>query len=116
MGPTTLTKDESGKAKKLAENKHRPGGSNLPGDNMQPGNSFVHLKGNWKLKRSASDCICIRDLYDPDLQYAGLGILQETKVECPEVRDGKGAIIHPCNYWYKLRQVKFVEIDVYLKL
>jgi hypothetical protein len=63
-----------------------------------------------------TDCIHIHDLYDPDNRYAGLGNLRETKVECPEVRDGQGAIIHPRDYWYKLRDVKFVEVDVYLKL
>lgn len=63
-----------------------------------------------------TDFICIRDLYDPDHRYAGLGNLRETKVECPEVRDGDGAIIHPRDCWYKLRNVKFVEVDVYLKL
>ncbi|KAG1844460.1 hypothetical protein F4604DRAFT_1937501 [Suillus subluteus] len=64
------------KAKKMAESKDSPGSSGAP-----------------------RDVIRIRDLYDPDHRYAGLGNLRETKVECPE-----------------LRQAKFVEVDVYLKL
>jgi len=68
------------------------------------------------LRNLPVDCIRIRDLYDPDHRYAGLGILRNTKVECPEVRDGDGAIIHPRDYWFKLREAKFIEVDVYLKL
>ncbi|KAG2741941.1 hypothetical protein P692DRAFT_20821997 [Suillus brevipes Sb2] len=97
IGKSTVLLSPS-KAKKMAEGNDGAGSSNTPAVNIQP------------------DCIRIRDLYDPDLRYAGLGNLRNTKVECPEVRDGDGAMIHPRDYWFRLRRAKFVEVDVYLKL
>ncbi|KAG2750137.1 hypothetical protein P692DRAFT_20874652 [Suillus brevipes Sb2] len=93
IGKSTVLLSPS-KAKKLVVNNEGPGTSR----NSQP------------------DIIRIRDLYDPDNRYAGLGHLRETKVECPEVRDSDGVVIHPRDYWYKLRRATFVEVDIYLKL
>lgn len=64
----------------------------------------------------STDYLCIRDLHDPDNQYSGLGSLRETKVECPNVRDGNGLLIHPREYSIKLARARFVEVEVYLKL
>lgn len=58
----------------------------------------------------------ICDLHDPDNRYSGLGSLKEAKVECPEVRDDKGLLIHPREYGIKLARARFVEVEVYLKL
>ncbi|KAG2149784.1 hypothetical protein BD769DRAFT_1381529 [Suillus cothurnatus] len=68
------------------------------------------------LKAIYSDVTRIGDLYDPDSRYSGLGTLRKTKVECPDVRDGQGALIHPCDYRTKLQQARFVEVEIYLKL
>lgn len=106
-----MTELVSGKAKKLVVNNEGPGTSR----NSQPG-SIIFLNINTTLISSGTDIIRIRDLYDPDNRYAGLGHLRETKVECPEVRDGDGVVIHPRDYWYKLRQATFVKVDIYLKL
>ncbi|KAG2138733.1 uncharacterized protein EDB93DRAFT_1106302 [Suillus bovinus] len=58
----------------------------------------------------------IHDLHDPDNYYSGLGSLKETKVECPDVQDDKGLLIHPREYGIKLDHARFVEVEVYLKL
>jgi hypothetical protein len=62
------------------------------------------------------DLLRIRDLHDPDNRYAGLGALRNTKVECPDVRDGNGVLIHPQEYKTRLPLARFVEVEVYLKL
>jgi hypothetical protein len=63
-----------------------------------------------------ADYLRIHDLHDPDNRYSGLGSLRETKVECPDVRDGNGLLIHPREYSMKLAHARFVEVEVYLKL
>jgi len=63
-----------------------------------------------------SDVVCIRDLQDPQRRYAGLSHLRDCRVECPDVRDGNGLIIHPRDYITKLADACFVELEVYIKL
>ncbi|KAG2336261.1 hypothetical protein BDR05DRAFT_953486 [Suillus weaverae] len=86
------------KAKKLAQNKEEKSSSSNNGGS------------------TASEVVHIRDLYDPDSRYSGLGSLRNTKVECPDVRDSQGTLIHPRDYRTKLQQACFVEVEVYLKL
>ncbi|KAG1890352.1 hypothetical protein F4604DRAFT_1673776 [Suillus subluteus] len=45
-----------------------------------------------------------------------LSALKEMKVECPDVRDRNGLLIHPREYSMKLSNGHFVEVEVYLKL
>ena len=63
-----------------------------------------------------SDVVRIRDLQDPQGRYAGLGQLRDCRVECPDVRDGNGLIVHPRDYGTKLVNACFVEVEVYIKL
>jgi hypothetical protein len=65
---------------------------------------------------ASSEFLCIRNLHDPDNCYSGLGLLKETKVECPNVRDGNGLLIHPREYSIKLARACCIEVEVYLKL
>ncbi|KAG1808405.1 uncharacterized protein BJ212DRAFT_1485037 [Suillus subaureus] len=58
----------------------------------------------------------IHNFHDLDNHYSGLGLLKETKVECPDVRDGNGLLIHLREYSIKLAHAQFVEVKVYLKL
>jgi hypothetical protein len=60
--------------------------------------------------------LLIRDLQDLQGRYAGLGHLRDCRVECPDVRDGNGLIIHPRDYVAKLADACFVEVEVYIKL
>jgi hypothetical protein len=77
----------------------------------------VHLSPNLAdVFMASSEFLRIRDLHDPDNRYSGLGSLKETKVECPNVRDGNGLLIHPREYSIKLARARFVEVEVYLKL
>ncbi|KAG1725920.1 hypothetical protein EDB19DRAFT_1833618 [Suillus lakei] len=94
--PATFAELLSGKASKIAQKDST--GSNAKQGSDQP------------------DFMRTLDLYDPNHCYAGLGSLCNTKVECPDVCDGQGAIIHPRDYWTKLRHAKFVEVEVYLEL
>jgi hypothetical protein len=63
-----------------------------------------------------SDVVHIRDLQDLQGRYAGLSQLRDCRVECPDVRDGNGLIIHPRDYGTKLVNACFVEVEVYIKL
>ncbi|KAG1873161.1 hypothetical protein F4604DRAFT_1925654 [Suillus subluteus] len=44
---------------------------------------------------ASGEFLHIRNLHDLDNCYSGLGSLKETKVECPDVHDGNGLLIHP---------------------
>ncbi|KAG1722079.1 uncharacterized protein EDB91DRAFT_1256234 [Suillus paluster] len=84
------------KAKKLAQSKEEKSSSSNNGHN------------------TASEVVRIHDLYDPDSRYSSLGSLHNTKVECPDIQDSQGALIHPRDYRTKLQQAHFVEVEVYL--
>ncbi|KAG2039382.1 hypothetical protein BDR03DRAFT_980890 [Suillus americanus] len=90
------------KAKKIAQSKEEKSSTNNNGCNTA---SAIY-----------SEVVRIRDLYDPDSCYPSLGTLRNTKVECPNIQDSQGALIHPRDYRIKLQQARFVEVEVYLKL
>jgi hypothetical protein len=107
----------TGKAKILAQRKEQQAASRNEGRSAASG-TVKQLTCTIRavLKAIYSDVTRIGDLYDPDSRYSGLGTLRKTKVECPDVRDGQGALIHPCDYRTKLQQARFVEVEIYLKL
>jgi len=77
----------------------------------------VHLSPNLAdVFMASSEFLHIHDLHDLNNCYSGLGSLKETKVECPNVCDGNGLLIHPREYSIKLARARFVEVKVYLKL
>ncbi|KAG2336235.1 hypothetical protein BDR05DRAFT_953503 [Suillus weaverae] len=61
-----------------------------------------------------AEFLCIRDLHDPDNRYSGLGLLKEMKVECPDVCDGNGLLIHLREYSIKLAHAWFVKVKMQL--
>ena len=56
---------------------------------------------------------------DPEGVYSsalGLADFSKSFIECPNVRDGNGTLIHPDEYGHKLKSGDVVMINVYMKL
>jgi len=106
----------TGKAKQLAQASAAARSSSAANSSDSTGKFTVVTRLLANNCTPSSDYLRIRDLHDPDNQYSGLGSLKETKVECPNVHDSNGLLIHPREYSMKLAWVCFVEVKLYLKL
>ncbi|KAG1879741.1 hypothetical protein F4604DRAFT_1679335 [Suillus subluteus] len=90
------------KAKQIAQASAAARSSRVANTSGSGGNMALSTPYLVCLILPSTEFLCIRDLHDPDNRYSGLGSLKETKVECPDVCDGNGLLIHPREYSIKL--------------
>ncbi|KAG2108185.1 uncharacterized protein F5147DRAFT_652908 [Suillus discolor] len=95
------------KAKQLARASAAARSSCAANTSSSGGNVALSTSNLAVMFMASTEFLCIHDLHDPDNHYSGLGSLKETKVECPDVHDGNGLLIHPREYGIKLARAQW---------